>query len=385
MKRHGQLFEKITSEDNLRLALINACRSNGRSSPAKRAAIADVRANPDKWVEIVRNRLMNYRTSQYACFPLYDPKLRFIYALPFTPDRLAHHAILNVLAPIWDAKFAPFSYACRTGKGQHKAGTLCAEYTRRFKYCAQFDISQFYVSINHAVLKRVIRRKIKDAKVLAILDEIIDSISTRDRNLRKLYEMRDAGYKHKDIAREIKKLETSKARDNEEPAGVPVGSFTSQWFGNLVMNENDTYLKQVLGCEAVVRYCDDFVVFSNDKAFLQKVKAAEADFLWRELHLILSKAEVFPTSQGVDFCGYRYFPKGYVLLRKRTAKTQQKHLRDIRRGLDTGRLSLEKARCRIASMAGWLGWAQCHNWKRKNGFYELEKEVLNAEVFRVCR
>lgn len=353
-----------------------ACKSNGRTSPAKSRAVAKVRENPEIWIVELRKCLENYHTSPYNTFPLYDPKLRFIYSLPFSMDRLAHHALLNVLAPIWDSKFAQFSCACRKGYGQHKAGNICAKYTRQFKYVAQFDISQFYVSINHNVLKSVLRKKLKDQKVLAILDEIIDSISTRDANLDKLYEMKAAGCKHKDIEREICKLETSKTRDNGERAGVPVGSYTSQWFGNLVMNENDMFLVQKLGCKAVVRYCDDFLVFSNDKAFLQKVKEAEKIFLWENLHLILSKAEVFPTSQGVDFCGYRYFPDGHVLLRKRTAKMQKKHLREIWRGLASGDLSKEEAMHRVASMDGWLSHAQCHNWKKRNGFYSLKEEIF---------
>ena len=378
MKRHGQLFSRILDEANIRQALHSACLSNGRTSPAKRRAIQNVRANPDAYVQKVRDVLCDYHTSKYSVFPLYDPKLRFIYALPFEPDRLAHHALLNVLAPIWDSKFAPFSYACRKGYGQHKAGILCSAYTRRFKYVAQFDIAQFYVSINHDVLKQVLRRKLKDAKVLAILDEIIDSISTRDKNLEILYRMKAQGFKHKDIDREIRKLELSRKRDNGARAGVPVGSFTSQWFGNLFMNENDEFLVQKLGCQAVVRYCDDFLVFSDDKAFLQRVKEAERKYLWEHLHLILSKAEVFPTAQGVDFCGYRFFPKGYALLRKRTAKSQRQQLAFIRRGLASGKLTRKDAQHRLASMDGWLRWAQCHNWKRKNGFYKTKKEVFGG-------
>ena len=376
MKRHGQLFQKILDETNIRQALHTACLSNGRTSPAKRRAIQNVRANPDEYVQKVRDILCDYHTSKYSVFPLYDPKLRFIYALPFDPDRLAHHALLNVLAPIWDGKFAPFSYACRKGYGQHKAGLLCSAYTRRYKYCAQFDISQFYVSINHEILKQVLRRKLKDIKVLAILDEIIDSISTRDKNLEILYRMKAQGFKHKDIEREIRKLELSKARDNGAKAGVPVGSFTSQWFGNLFMNENDGFLIQTLGCHAVVRYCDDFLVFSNDKTFLQRVKEAEQAYLWKHLHLILSKAEIFPTSHGVDFCGYRFFPEGYALLRRRTAKSQRKQLRRIQHGLATGRMTHLDAQHRLASMDGWLRWAQCHNWKMHNGFYEAKSEAF---------
>lgn len=377
MRRYGNLFEKIISDENLKIALHNACLSNGRTSPAKRRAIESVRSDPDKWVGFVKERLMDYHTSNYSCFPLFDPKLRFIYSLPFTPDRIVHHALLNVLSPIWDSMFENFSCACRVGKGQHLAGEMCKKYVKKYKYCAQFDISQFYISINHQVLKQIIRKKIKDIKVLNILDEIIDSISTRDTNLTKLYQMKSKGIVHKDIDREIQKLETSKQRDNNQPAGVPVGSYTSQWFGNLIMNENDQYLKHVLKAKAIVRYCDDFVVFSNDKQFLQNVKKLEKDFLWNKLHLILSKAEIFPTDQGVDFCGYRYFPQGYVLLKKRTAKDQQRNLKQLVKDLNESIIDIETARNQLASMEGWLKWANCYNWKKHNNFIEIKTDIVN--------
>ena len=381
MKRYGNLYNQIISRENLRTALRNACRSNGRSSPAKRKAVTSARANPEAFVDRMEAILTGeYKTSPYACFPLFDPKLRFIYALPFFPDRVAHHALINVLEPLWDGLMFTASYACRKGKGQHLAGNSCAKYTRQYRYVAQFDVAQFYVSINHEILKSLIRRKIKDVKVLTILDEIIDSISTRDKNLEILYGMRDAGSKSPDVAKEIAKLEASKERDCGASAGLPIGSYTSQWFGNLYMNEVDTFLKQDLRCKAVVRYCDDFLVFDDDKHRLAEIKAAVKDFMWNRLHLMLSKAEVFPTSHGVDFCGYRYFTKGYVLLRRRTARSQARDIREIREGFRNGTMPFDEARARLASLDGWMRWAQCHNWKKTHGYYELRNEVLNGTV-----
>ena len=381
MKRHGNLFEIICDRDNLRHSLKQACKPNGRTSPAKKRAVARAKADPELYVDKVLKILQaGHKTGEYARFALFDPKLRFIYSLPFFPDRVVHHALLTVLEPIWDSLMMHTSYACRKGKGQHEAGKACTNLTRRFKYVAQFDVAQFYVSINHEILKGVIRRKIKDQKVLAILDEIIDSISTRDENLKILYKMREKGSPNPDVEREIKKLESSRERDNHAPAGLPIGSYTSQWFGNLYMNELDEYLKHQLKCRNVIRYCDDFLVFSNDKQFLHDVREKVKVFMWDRLHMMLSKAEVFPTSQGVDFCGYRYFPKGFVLLRKRTAKRQKKQMNKIRKGLANNALPRESARSKIASMDGWLRWANCHNWKKQHGFYELKKEFTDGNI-----
>ena len=379
MKRHGHLFEKMVDDDLLCLAVKRACKPNGRTSPSKQRAIAQAKADIKGYAAKVKQLLLDgFQTSSYTYYPLFDPKLRFIYSLPFYPDRIIHHVLLCVLEPIWDGLMMPTSYACRKGRGQHQAGQLCAAFTRKFKYVAQFDVSQFYISINHKILKTILRKKIKDEKVLGILDEIIDSISTRDKNLEMLYKMRGQANCCSDVEREIKKLETSKAKDNGARAGLPIGSYTSQWFGNLYMNELDNFLKQNLRCKAVIRYCDDFLVFSNDKAFLQKVKSQVKAFMWERLHLLLSKAEVFPTAQGVDFCGYRYFPEGYVLLRKRTAKKQKTLLQVTLKRYRQGTLSPEKARARIASLDGWMRWAKCHHWKKHIGFYDIRKEICGA-------
>lgn len=379
MKRFGGLFEKIVSHDNLIEAIRHACIPNGRTSPSKKRAIKDAKQNPELYAAKIKELMTgDYRTSSYNRYPLFDPKLRFIYSLPFFPDRIVHHALLIVLEPLWDARMMATSYACRKGKGQHQAGTLCAQYARQYKYVAQFDIAQFYVSINHEILKSVLRRKIKDKRLLAILDEIVDSISTRDENLRLLYRMKKQPNPHKDVDREIKKLETSKARDGGQRAGLPIGSYTSQWFGNLYMNELDDYLKHELKAKAVIRYCDDFVVFSNDKKYLHEVKDKVRSFLWDHLQLMLSKAEVFPTAQGVDFCGYRYFPQGYVLLRKRTVNRQRQRLKQVMRDFRSGKMPPETARSVIASLDGWMRWAKSYNLRRKIGFHEMQKEVLDA-------
>ena len=125
----------------------------------------------------------NYKNSVYRIYSMYEPKLRLIYVLPYYPDRIVHHAIMNVLEPIWDSLFIYDSYACRKGKGQHKGMIKCSEYVRKYKYCAKLDISQFYVNIDHEILKIILRKKIKDKDLLSILDIIIDSLATREANI----------------------------------------------------------------------------------------------------------------------------------------------------------------------------------------------------------
>ena len=247
---------------------------------------------------------------------------------------------MNILEPIFDKLMIKDSYACRKGKGQHAGSTRCMEMVRRNKYCLKCDISKFYPSVNHAVLKRIIRHKIKDKELLALLDEIIDSTHTE--------------------------------------TNVPIGNYLSQWFGNLYMNEIDKYVKQTLHFKDYIRYCDDFCFFSNDKDELRKIRAWLPEYLNTQLKLRLSKCQLFPTSQGVDFLGYRHFPR-YILVRKRTAKRIKRHLRETMHLLRQGRITPETAKSKIASAKGWIQHANAHNYTLANHINELWEEVKAYE------
>lgn len=291
---------------------------------------------------------------------MYEPKLRLIYVLPYYPDRIVHHAIMNVLEPIWDSLFIYDSYACRKGKGQHKGMIKCSEYVRKYKYCAKLDISQFYVNIDHEILKIILRKKIKDKDLLSILDIIIDSLATREANIGYLKNFE--GRKDADIMRG--KLERYVEEFGHRKAGVPIGNYLSQWFGNLYMNELDTYIKYDLKCSAYIRYCDDFIIFGNDKKELHEVAEKAKVFAYDKLNLLLSKSNVFPITQGVDFLGYRTFPNNCVLLRKSTAKRIKRRFRKLDSLLKTADLDLDYARGMVASTEGWMKWANTYNFRK---------------------
>lgn len=375
MKRHGNLWNKIIDKDNIREGVINACKGGGKKTIAKKKNIAYTKSHVEETVERIAVIFeKGFRTSRYYVYPLFDPKLRFIYCLPFFPDRIVHHCLLNVLAPIWDNLMYSGSYACRKGYGQHGAGTKCGIYAKQYKYCAQFDISQFYVNINHERLKQLLRRKLKDEKVLETLDEIIDAIDTRNKNLEILYHMRDRGSRCKDVPHEIEKLEYAKSLE-DFPAGLPIGNYTSQWFGNIYMNELDKFIKQTLRIKPEIRYCDDFLIFGDDKYVLHEQADRIENFLWGELRLTLSKKEVFPTSQGIDFVGYRYFDNGLVLIRKRTAQKQKRLLSKIRKSMHSESFNVDRARSQIGSMNGLLKWAKTYHFRESQHLDELVKEM----------
>ena len=329
MKRHGNLFAKIVAPENLKLAFLRARKGKSWQNAIKRVE-KDLEGNLERLGESLVHK--TFRTSSYKLKTIYVPKKRTIYRLPFYPDRIMQHALMNVVEPIWDAIFIADSYACRQGKGLHAGSRRTMEFVRKHKYCLKGDISQFYPSIDHGVLFDMMQRKIKCRDTLWLLENIIWSV----------------------------------------PGGknVPIGNYTSQWFGNLYLNELDQFLKHDVKIKAYVRYCDDFCLFNDDKGFLGQALERIRAFLQDRLKLRLSKEDLFPVSRGVDFLGYRHFPK-YLLLRKSTAKRVKARVLRLPGMLAKGRITLEQFRSSLASTLGWLKWANAYNFRRSLRIDEL--------------
>lgn len=263
-----------------------------------------------------------YKTSPYRTKVIYEPKRRDIYILPFYPDRIVQHAVMNILEPIWDNMMYFDSYACRKGKGQHNGSTRCMKFIQRNSYCIKCDISKFYPSIHHATLMDIVKKKIKDKDVIAIISDIVHSI------------------------------------DGER--NVPIGNYMSQWLGNLYLNELDMFVKHQLHIRDYIRYCDDFILFGT-KEQLVEVMPKLREFVEKRLLLKFSKFNLFPVSRGIDFLGYRHFPGGYVLLRKTTAKRVKKRMKSLYYNVKHGKISKESALSSIESTKGWFRWANTHN------------------------
>lgn len=282
-----------------------------------------------------------YVPSSYHEKIVYEPKKRTIYILPFMPDRVVHHALMNILEPIWTPLFITDTYACITGRGIHTGSRRTMEYVRRNAYCLKGDISKFYPSIRHDTLKSIIRKKIKCKDTLWLVDCIIDSFPG-DTN-------------------------------------VPIGNYTSQWFGNLYMNELDQYVKHELKIKDYIRYCDDFLLFHDDKKVLHDALNKVRQFVGQELHLTLSKDDIFPVSRGVDFLGYRHF-RSHILLRKGTARRVARKIKSMMGMVERGAWTPEYCRSMLASAWGWLRWANTYNFQQN-----LDLINLTERVDELCR
>jgi len=339
MKRLGNLWSRITAIENLEKAFRLAAREKRWQKKVRKV---EERLG-ERLLELQRTLESGaYRTSSYKTKVIYEPKKRTIYILPFYPDRILHHAVMNVLEPWWDGMMIHDSYACRAGKGQHAGSRRCMEWARRYRYVLKCDVSKFYPSVDHAVLKSIVRRKLKDPKLLALLDEIIDS--------------------------------SNSCPGAVQGKNVPIGNYLSQWFGNLYLNELDTFVKQELKVKPYERYCDDFLLFSDDKAQLREWADRIEEFLGERLKLALSKREVFPVTQGIDFLGYRHFPD-YILVRKSTALRVKRRVASIRRQIARGTVKWKTAQGQVASAMGWLGHANSKHLSDSLRLPELKAEI----------
>lgn len=310
MKRADNLFNKICSIENLRLADAKARKGKKRTHGVI-LFDKDREGNLQRLHELLISG--QYKTSEYTFFTVHDPKERVIARLPYYPDRIVHHAITSVLEPIFTRLYTADTYACIKGRGGHLARHKIMEAMRKdkegTKYCLKLDIRKYYPSIDHEILKGILRRKIKDQRCLALLDEIIDSAP-----------------------------------------GLPIGNYLSQTLANVFLAFFDHYVKEELGVKYYFRYVDDIVVFSDNKDYLRKVLEGIRAKLGELRLTVKANWQVFPVeARGVDFLGY-VFRHGYVLLRKRIKKNLFRvlaHMRKVTR-------NCKKIRLAVASYIGWL-------------------------------
>lgn len=335
MKRYGNLYSKITEFENLYLAYRKASlghKDNGE--------ILEYMFNYEKRLFEIQDDLINktYRTGEYTSFYVNDPKRRLIMSLPFR-DRVVHHALCNIIEPIFEKEFIYDSYACRNNKGAHRGIDRVQSFINKIEgdvYVLKCDVYQYFYSINHEILKRVIRNKIKCTDTLWLIDQIVDS--------------------------------------NKSEVGIPIGNLTSQLFANIYLNELDYYIKQDLQIKYYVRYMDDMVVLNSNKSELWDIYHEIKRFINTVLELDFNaRTKLFPLSQGLDFLGYRQF-YDFRLLRKRCIRSSKRKFSKFSYLYEKGLIGYDKINQSIQSFIGHAKWAD--SWRIRESV--LKKIVLNG-------
>ena len=348
MKRIGNLWNFVLDKMNLLIAFKKA-----RKGKSTRECVKVIDRDLNFYLNEIQIMLMNhtFTTSTYKQKTIREPKKRTIFILPFFPDRIVQHALMNICEPILESEMFYHSYACIPGKGIHPAALLTKQYVTSNTYALKCDISKFYPSINHDVAMDILENVFKDKDILWLFEDIIYSIDGR-RNL-------------------------------------PIGNYVSQWMGNLYLTGLDRFIKEELKMKSYIRYCDDFIIFDRDKKRLNSAADELKQYLIECRGLTLSKCRLFPVYLGVDFLGYRYFPEDKVLLRKTSAKRMKSRLAELyylfRNKLD----SSDHINQSLQSILGWLKWAKTRNFKIATDLYMLENLVyersIREDVFDIMR
>lgn len=336
MKRFGNIFDRVISVDNLQIAATKAMRGKARQKGVRNFLL-----NRDAYIMQLHNDLIEgkFKTSRYHTFTVFEPKQREIYRLPFYPDRIVHHAIMNVIEPILYSVFTYNTYSCIKKRGIAGCAKQVAKFIHEFDgrplYCLKIDIKKYYPSVDNNILKSIIRKKIKDARLLSLIDNIIDS-------------------EH----------------------GLPIGNYLSQSFANLYLAYFMHYCNEILKAKCT-EYADDIVFFADNKRELHRILDNISIYLRDNLHLtIKSNYQIFPVAinrydksgRALDYVGFKFF-RCQRLMRKRIKQNFCRKVAQLRRKGVRGRAF-------VAAIAPWLGWAQNSQSINLLNQFVYEKDVF---------
>lgn len=329
----GKICEKSNIEEAARKAL------KGKPLTRDRRKLLN---NWDGCIEEIRQSLIDqtYHFGKLYSFVVHEPKEREIHCPHFYPDRVLHHCLINVIAPLVESKFIANTFGSINGRGVALAASKIKEVVKQHPdgYFVQVDVSQFYRSINHAVLKQQIRRVIKCPQTLEMCDRIIDV----------------------------------------NPEGLAIGVYPSQYFANLYLSGIDHWVKEVARVKHYFRYMDDMLFIVPDKAAAHQLLSSFEPQIANLKLALKNNVRIAPIVTGIDFIGYKFYPT-HTRLRKRIKLRMQ---RTLRRLCKRNASDVEIKR-KTASHFGWCKHANCRNLLRttfKDKIYLYEK---NMEIKRL--
>jgi retron-type reverse transcriptase len=328
MKRYGYLWAEVTDFSNLLAAARQAQRG-------KRFRENVLRFNYRLEQELHRLQTelqtKTYCPGTYKTFEIKSPKPRMISAAPYR-DRVVHHALCNIIAPIFEKSFIDHSYANRTHFGTHRALRQFTRYCRSSQYVLQCDIKKYFPSIDHDILKSLIRRKIKCPDTLWLIDTLIDSSNPQEPIVEHF-------------------PQDTLLTPLQRQRGLPIGNLTSQFFANLYLNGFDHYVKESLKAKKYLRYVDDFALFSNDLPFLTDARLAIESYLATlrlKIHPI--KSQCFETRLGANFVGFRVFPT-HLRVRSENLRRARRRLYQLQAHYAQGQVSQDRIQ---RSLQSWF-------------------------------
>jgi retron-type reverse transcriptase len=316
MKRYGNLWPQLIDFSNL----LQAAQKAQRGKRFRENVLSfNYHLEPELLRLQAELQTQTYIPGQYTTFEIKSPKPRMISAAPYR-DRVIHHALCAIIGPIFETTFIHDSYANRVGFGSHRALRQFTQFARSSRYILQADIRKYFPCIDHAILKTLIRRKLKCSQTLWLIDQIIDHSNPQ--------EAINHHFSGDDLLTPL-----------DRRRGLPIGNLTSQFFANIYLNGLDHFCKHQLKAPKYLRYVDDFALFSDDPSFLADARPQIETYLATHLRLKIHpiKSQQFETRHGANFVGFRVLPdrirvsseslkRGRIRLRQRQADYHHQNL-----------------------------------------------------------
>lgn len=333
-------------------SLVNLFDAAGRAAAGKKSRpdVANFLANLEPELFRLQRQLAggSYRPGPYRTFRIVDPKPRLISAAPFR-DRVVHHALTNIVEPIFERSFVPYSFACRAGFGTHKALAHARRACARYSCVLKLDVQKYFASMDHQILEDLLARSVHCPDTLRLIELIIASSNPQEEVLH--YFPGDNLF-----------------TPHERRRGLPLGNQTSQFFANVYLNPMDHMIVRNLRPGAYMRYVDDFLLFSDSKDQLQEMHGQIREFLYRfRLTLHPRKSRVHWCADGFPFLGFRLFPTHARLVRPNVVRFRRRFGRlhaDYHAGL------IDKATVN-QSVQAWIGHAMHGDtWRLREQIFE---------------
>ena len=341
-ERQEGFFARLTSWPNL----LKAARK-ARLGKRRQSGVAAFEMERERELLRLQSELRThtYLPGRYEAFWIREPKRRLISAAPYR-DRIVHHALVNVIGPVFEKNFIFDSYANRVGKGTHAAVARYHEFAQRFRYVLQCDIVKFFPSVDHAILKTLIRSRVRDRDALWLCDLIIDASNPQ--------EPVSVWFPGDDLFTPA-----------ERHRGLPIGNMTSQFWANVYLHGLDNFVKRGLCCPGYIRYVDDFLIFGDDKRELTDIRN-RVDLFLQQLRLRIheDRAQVRPTHRPTRFLGYRCW-QDHRFLTKANIRRFRRRGRRMQRDYAEGTMSWDDIKVRLTCWNAHAATAHCHALRRR--------------------
>ena len=323
-------FEKALTYENLMKAHLKS-----QLGKTQKQNVIKFNLKKEEYVDWLYEQIKNgkYKHGGYTIFYVTEPKLRKIEASAYK-DRIIHRwCVDQFLDKAFTPQFINHSYACIKGKGMHRAAIAVQKGMKQCKkkygeyYILKMDVAKYFPSINIEILMNIVKRKIKDEKILEILENIVysKSIST----------------------------------------GLPIGNLTSQILANVYYNEADQFIKHKLKVRYYYRYMDDSIILMQNKDELKKVRKEIEKFIDENLKLKFNKkTNIFKSKQGVNFCGYK-INEYRMKLRDRGKKKIKKKVKYLKNQIKNGNMNSKEAKKYLCGHFGYIKYANVYNLSNK--------------------